>query len=130
MSPKGPFVIQDLFLQLNLAARTALISGLAVAFSLIAFAQRATGQMVSAPLAAITITVTPNPATLGSAGKLQFHALVSNTSNRLVKWSASAGTISSKGVYIAPVVKTKTSATVTAISVADVTKKAIAIVTV
>jgi putative Ig domain-containing protein/putative glycosyl hydrolase len=130
MSPKGPFVIQDFYLQLNLPARTALISGLAVAFSMIVFAQRAAGQMVSASLAAITITVTPNPATLGSAGKLQFHAVVSNTSNRVVKWSASAGTISSKGVYIAPTVKTKTSAIVTATSVADATKKATAIVTV
>src|SRR6202007_2307218 len=60
----------------------------------------------------------------------QFTALVSNTSNVAVTWSASPGTISSAGLYQAPTVSVSTAATVTATSVADPTKSAIATVTI
>ena len=79
---------------------------------------------------AIQVTVSPATATVVSAGTQQFTALVTNTSNVAVTWSASPGTISSTGFYQAPTVTVTTSATVTATSVADTTKSGTASVTV
>jgi hypothetical protein len=82
------------------------------------------------PPPTIEVTVSPGTATVVSAGTKQFTALVVNTSNVAVTWSASPGTISSTGLYQAPTVTVTTSATVTATSVADSTKSGTASVTI
>ncbi len=80
--------------------------------------------------AAVSVTVIPATATVSSGGTEQFTALVSNTSNVAVTWSASPGTISNSGIYSAPAVTANTTATVTARSAADTTKTATASVTI
>ena len=81
-------------------------------------------------IVAVAVTVTPSTVTLASGASTQFTALVTNTSNVAVTWSASSGTISSTGLYRAPTVSANTTTTVTATSVADPTKSATASVTV
>ena len=76
------------------------------------------------PPAAVTISVSPASSSLTASSKQQFSALVTNTSNTSVTWSASTGSISSGGLFTAPAVTSSTSATVTATSVADPTKHA------
>src|SRR5260370_1728358 len=51
-------------------------------------------QLTISEASAVVVTVTPATATVQSAGTAQFTALVSNTSNVAVPWSASPGTIS------------------------------------
>jgi hypothetical protein len=75
---------------------------------------------------AVVVTVTPTGATVQSAGTVSFTALVSNTPNTAVTWSATPGTISTTGLYQAPTVNADSSATVTVASVADPTKSAVA----
>ncbi|MGA2101433.1 MAG: cellulase family glycosylhydrolase [Candidatus Sulfotelmatobacter sp.] len=70
----------------------------------------------------IDIRVSPDVATLTSAEAVQFTALVKNTPRVAVTWSASAGSISSTGLYHAPKVSDDTTVRVTATSVADPTK--------
>ena len=50
----------------------------------------------------ISVTVSPGGSALESGQTQQFHATVYNSSNQQVTWSASAGTISSSGLYTAP----------------------------
>ncbi|MGC1651168.1 MAG: putative Ig domain-containing protein, partial [Candidatus Sulfotelmatobacter sp.] len=64
------------------------------------------------------ITLTPASASIPSGGTQQFTALVENTSNTEVVWSASAGKISSTGLFYAPTVTTSQSFVVVATSVA------------
>src|ERR1700722_19985519 len=52
----------------------------------------------------VTVNLSPTSATVLSAGKQQFSAGVSGTSNSGVTWSASAGSVSSVGLYTAPTV--------------------------
>ena len=78
----------------------------------------------------VVVTISPAMATVASAGTMQFTALVINTSNTAVTWSASLGTISGTGRYEAPTVSANTNATVTATSVADPTKSGSALITV
>jgi len=56
----------------------------------------------------VNVVVAPNSVTLTSGGTQQF------TANQNVSWSASAGTISSGGLFTAPSVGTNTIVTVTA----------------
>jgi hypothetical protein len=79
---------------------------------------------------AVSVSISPATATVGSGGTQQFGATVSNTSNTAVTWKASAGTVSSSGLFTAPTVKSNTTVVVTATSVADTTKSASANVTV
>jgi Putative Ig domain len=83
----------------------------------------------SNPLA-VVVTVSPATPSVVSAGTIQFSAVVTNTSNTAVTWSASPGSISSAGLYQAPTVTVTTNATVTATSVADTTKSGTASVTI
>jgi hypothetical protein len=78
----------------------------------------------------VAVTVNPAIATVGSQGTVQLTASVSNTSNVAVTWTVSQGTISSSGLYSAPAVTANTAATVTATSLADSTKSAIASITI
>ncbi len=79
---------------------------------------------------AVAISVSPTVVTVVSGAQQQFTATVSNTSNTAVNWSATAGTVSTSGLFIAPVVITTTAVTVTVTSVADPTKSASAVITV
>jgi hypothetical protein len=82
------------------------------------------------PTAAISVSVSPTTATVASGGTEQFSALITNTSNTSVTWSATSGSVSTTGLFTAPAVTATTTVTVTATSVADKTKSASATVTV
>ncbi len=77
----------------------------------------------------VSISVNPGNATIVSAAKHQFLATVQGTANTGVRWSASAGSISSSGLYTAPVVTSVATTVVTATSVADTSKSASATIT-
>jgi hypothetical protein len=72
----------------------------------------------------ISVTLSPLSATVAANGTQQFTATVGNDPNQAVSWSATAGTISSAGLFIAPNVSATTPVTVTATSQADSTKTA------
>lgn len=78
----------------------------------------------------VTVTVSPASASLISGATQQFTAAVRETSNTAVTWSASAGQISSSGLFTAPTVSTSSVVTVTATSAADPTAKGSATVSV
>jgi hypothetical protein len=78
----------------------------------------------------VGVVVTPATASVASGTGQQFSALVSNTSNVAITWSATKGVVSTSGYYTAPQVTSNTSATVTATSVADPTKSASSSVTI
>src|SRR3954454_3632800 len=67
----------------------------------------------------VAVSITSDTSTVTSAQSLQLTALIKNTPNVAVKWSASAGTITSSGLYRAPRVATDTVVTVKATSVAN-----------
>jgi hypothetical protein len=76
----------------------------------------------------VSVSLSPTSTSLQSGGQQQFSAYVSGTSKTAVTWSASAGTISTAGLYTAP--SATGTYTVQAISVADPTKSASAFVAV
>jgi hypothetical protein len=74
------------------------------------------------------VTLSPSSASLLTGGTQQFTATVRGIVDTTVTWTASAGSITSSGLYTAPA--TAGTYTVTATSVADATKSASATVTV
>jgi iron uptake system EfeUOB component EfeO/EfeM len=80
--------------------------------------------------ATVTVSIIPATATVSSGASKQFTAVVSNTANVAVTWSASPGSISNSGLYQSPTVTSTTTATVTATSVASPTTSGKATVTV
>lgn len=78
--------------------------------------------------AGVTVSVTPNSTPLQVGQQKQFTATVSGSSDTLVSWSATGGTITASGVYTAPTAAGNY--TVTATSQADPTKAGQATVTV
>jgi hypothetical protein len=76
------------------------------------------------------ITVSPSNAMVVSKGIQQFSASITGTPNTAVSWSASAGTISGKGIFTAPQVSSTTPVTITATSTTDGTLSAAATVSV
>lgn len=74
------------------------------------------GQAASSSVA---VSITPDIASVVSSQTLQLTALIKNTPNVAVRWSATAGTITSSGLYRAPKVTADTVVTVTATSVAN-----------
>ncbi len=78
----------------------------------------------------VSVSVSPTSATVTSGGTQQFSATVTGTANTAVTWTASAGSVNSKGLYTAPSVQSQTQATVTATSQADSSKSATAAVTI
>lgn len=84
----------------------------------------------------VTISISPDAASVRIAGKVRFTATVSNTGNRSVTWlvngivggNSQVGQISGQGIYLAP--NSPVSVTVTARSNADPTKTASATVAV
>jgi hypothetical protein len=78
----------------------------------------------------VVTAISPTSVSLQSGGTQQFAATVTGSTNTAVTWNASAGTISSAGLFTAPNVTAFTSITITATSVADTTSSAVATVTV
>ncbi|HUA15068.1 MAG TPA: Ig domain-containing protein [Verrucomicrobiae bacterium] len=78
----------------------------------------------------VTITVSPGTATIVAGSSQQFTADIRNTTNTAATWWASAGKISSTGLFTAPLVSTNTTVVVSAYSQADSTKQAAAKITV
>ena len=52
--------------------------------------------------AAVSVSISPSNATVVSSATQQLMALVSNTANVAVTWSATAGTVNSSGLFTAP----------------------------
>lgn len=80
----------------------------------------------------VSVAVTPSAVTLAASATQQFTASVSGSTNTAVTWSLSpaVGTISASGLYTAPAsVASATTVTVKAVSAADSTKSATAVVT-
>src|ERR1700722_14340084 len=78
----------------------------------------------------VAVRVSPQDPSIGPGGKVQFSAGVSNTSNTAVTWSASAGKISSSGLFTAPSNSSAKSITITASSVAETAVRASTAVTI
>src|SRR5260370_17582223 len=70
------------------------------------------------------ISITPLNPSVSSGGKLQFTALVVNTSDTGVRWWASAGTISRDVLFLAPEVTSQQFVRVTAASVVGLAVRA------
>ena len=87
-------------------------AALALAFTFVS--SLCLGQSVSSSVA---VNITPEISTMVSYETQQLTALIKNTPNVGVRWSATAGTITSSGLYRAPKVTTDTVVTVTATSV-------------
>ncbi len=89
---------------------------------------------VAATQTQVTVTVTPATATVASGANQQLTASVSGgtttTASAQVTWSASAGTVSSTGLFTAPNTSVAASATVSATSVADPTAFALAVISI
>jgi len=79
----------------------------------------AVSEVTVVPKNKIAISLSPATATISSGGKQQFSAALTSTSNTAVAWRASAGTISTNGLFTAPSVAASTKVTVTATSIAD-----------
>jgi len=78
----------------------------------------------------VSVSVSPKTATMGRGGTQTFTAAVAGTARKDVKWTVSGGSITSDGVFTAPSTVGTHTYTVTAASVADVSKKDTAMVTV
>ena len=92
-----------------------------------------TGAWPATVAGTIVVAVTPSNVTLTSGATQQFNATLQGTANTGVKWSASAGTITSSGLFTAPKVSSTTgvtAVTITVTSAADPTRSATAIVAV
>jgi hypothetical protein len=67
----------------------------------------------------IVVTMSPTSATVAEGGLQQFTAKVTGTTETGITWSATAGTISTTGLFTVPKSSSATNAVVTATSVAD-----------
>jgi hypothetical protein len=74
-----------------------------------------------------TVIISPSKATVFSRGTLQFTATVGGDHDRAVLWSATAGTVSSRGYYNAPTVTVVTTALITARTIAGSTTTTVTI---
>jgi hypothetical protein len=99
----------------------------------------ASATVVIASPTMVSVSVSPSPATVAANGAQQFTATVTGTSNTAVTWevnnltggNSTVGTISSSGLYTAPVnVPNPSTVTVTAVLQADPTKSGSAQVTI
>jgi hypothetical protein len=85
----------------------------------------------SSPTAqSVAVQISPANPSVAAGGKVQFAAVVSNTSNTAVTWSASTGSISANGLFIAPANASAKPITVTASSAAETTAQASTAVTI
>src|SRR5712692_7170981 len=88
------------------------------------------GEFFGSSTPVVQVAIAPTSATVASGGTKQFTDTVTGTTNTAVTWSASAGSVSSSGLYTAPTVTTNSTAMVTATSAADATKSASATVSI
>ncbi len=88
----------------------------------------ATATLTETTVPVIAVTISPTSVTLAESGKQTFTATVTGTTTTTVTWSATGGSITSKGSYTAP--KTAGTYTVTATSKANTAVSASATVTV
>jgi hypothetical protein len=79
----------------------------------------ATASAENGPPPVVGISVAPTSLAVQSGQSQQFTSAVTGTSNTAVTWVAALGSISSSGLYKAPVVTSQTTDTVSVISVAD-----------
>ena len=77
----------------------------------------------------ISVKISPTSPSVEAGGKIQFGALVGNTANTGVTWAASAGSISTSGLFTAPLNTSAKSITVTATSTVEPSIQASAAVT-
>jgi len=90
----------------------------------------ATGALVIGPDYSLTISIpvtvslSPLSPAIAANGTQQFMATVGNDPNQAVSWSATAGTVSTSGLFTAPAVSATTPVKVTATSQADTSKTA------
>jgi hypothetical protein len=89
----------------------------------------AISEVTIVPASKVVISISPTAVSIAPGAKQQFSATMTSTSNTAVTWQASAGTISSSGLYTAPSATTSSKVTVTAISVADASNAATAQIT-
>ncbi len=82
------------------------------------------------PATTITISLSPTSATMTAGTTQQFTATVSGSTSTAVTWTATAGTISSTGLFTAPNVSASTTVTVKATAQADTSATQTALVTV
>jgi hypothetical protein len=82
------------------------------------------------PKVNVTVAISPVAPSVATGAKVQFTAMVSNTGNTAVKWSASAGSISPDGSFTAPTSAIAKSITVTVSSVAETAAQASTSVTI
>src|ERR1700724_1743828 len=87
------------------------------------------GMSTSGPAQSMPLNISPNSVVLASGSKQQFTAMVRNAKSAVV-WTASSGTITGGGLFIAPVVTSKTRVEVSATSVADKSSTAVSILTI
>jgi hypothetical protein len=86
---------------------------------------------ITGPPPPISVNISPTTATVRVGKTVQFKATVQNTTNQTVTWSATAGTISTTGLYKAPSsVPSPNPVTIKAVSAADNTKSGTASVTI
>jgi hypothetical protein len=78
----------------------------------------------------VSVQISPADPSIAPGGKIQFSAVVTNTSNTAVTWAASAGTISAGGLFSAPASGSAKSITVTASSLAASSAQASTAVTI
>ena len=67
----------------------------------------------------VAVSISPKNATVKSGGQIQYKATVLNSTDTSVQWGSCSGTITQTGLFTAPVVSTKQSFCVYAISLAD-----------
>jgi hypothetical protein len=78
----------------------------------------------------VSISASPSNATIVSGKTQQFKAVVSNTANTAVEWSATGGVVDAAGLFTAPLVSSRMQINVQATSRADKTKSATVALTV
>jgi hypothetical protein len=78
----------------------------------------------------VAVSISPTAATVTSGSTQQFTPTVTGSTNTGVTWTATAGSVSSSGLFTAPTVSANATVTVTATSQADTTQSASATVTV
>lgn len=87
-------------------------------------------QILVAGGSSVSIKISPSQAIVIPQGQQQFSAQVIGTASTAVSWSASVGTISNTGAFVAPKATTNTSAVITATSTVNPTLHATATVSV
>ena len=81
-------------------------------------ASRAYTVTITSSVNPVNVQISPADPSVAAGGKVQFTAVVTNTSNTAVTWSASAGSISAGGLFTAPASTIAKSITITASSAA------------